>query len=1128
MSRARSEDVIGTHLHLLGPVEAELDGRPIALGATKQRALLAMLALHANETLSVDGLVDGLWGDDPPASARKMVQLYVSQLRHLLVGGDALIVTHGRGYELRVDDDAVDVSCFERLVEQAQSRRAGADHAADRALALWRGAALADVAGEPFAAPEIRRLDELWVRAAELSVETGLAEGQDVLARLERLIAQHPLRERFHAQRMLALYRSGRQAEALDAYVTARRRLVDEAGVEPSAELRDLHERMLRQDPSLLLAGPDTVEMRAEAQPAVASGGDGSARGRGRAPPASHRWWMVIAAVSAVAVGAVLLVLSRRSDDDGSTGIAAGAVGVIDARATAVTAQQRLASAPGPAVAGAGSIWIAHPGAGTVSRIRPSDRQVTVLDVGTSPVGVAFGAGWLWVAGEDGAIAQVDPASNRVLQRISVGNGVRALGVGHGALWAATVLDGEVVRVDLRSGRVERRTAIGGQPVALAVGEDAVWVAREESGSIVRIEPRSGDVLRTITVGNGPGSIAVGLGAVWTANRQDGTVSRIDPASDRVTDTIPAGRSPMALAIADGALWIADEEGAVLRLDPRARRVTDVLPTGSSPVALAADGDNIWTSAAAPIAAHRGGTLRVGLAARAQPYDPPELDPAVGGYDFDAGLVGKLAYEGLFDYRRAAGAAGARLVPALARDVPEPVDGGRRYVIRMRPGLRYSDGSPVRAGDVRASIERAVVIERDQYGTSGAIPQIFAPVLGMAGCRTGRGACDLSRGITSDDRSGTVTFHLRRPDPELPQKLATGLVAIVPASTSPAPLRSHPPPGTGPYRVDLQVIGRRDELTRNPYFRAAGADRRPAGFADRIEVTIDDERALIAAAEHGRLDVAQLTGDPTAAQLAALRTRVGSRLRSGILAQTEYAWLDASVPPFDDPRVRRAFNLAIDRAHWVELLGGSDTASPTCQILPPGLPAYRPMCPFTLAPTPAGAWSAPDPREARRLVAASGTRGTPVVLWAEPDSPRRVRYLASVLRKLGFPTRLRAYTDAANPNVPYRDARPRPQVGLNGWIADTTDPANFIRAIVACHGIHSRFCDPRLDATVDRAQDAGLSADGAWERVERRIGAEAAVLPLANRRLGFLTSARAGNVQFHPLDSVLLDQIWVR
>ena len=187
-----------------------------------------------------------------------MVQLYVSQLRRLLAGDDAQIVTHGRGYELRIPADAVDAARFERLVEQAGRTGAKPDGTAREALALWRGAALADVADEPFAAAEIRRLDELWLRAQELAVDGDLAAGRKtVLAELERLIEAHPLRERLHAQRMLALYRSGRQAEALDAYVAARRRLVDAPAIEPGSELRDLHDRMLRQDPSLRLpVGP--------------------------------------------------------------------------------------------------------------------------------------------------------------------------------------------------------------------------------------------------------------------------------------------------------------------------------------------------------------------------------------------------------------------------------------------------------------------------------------------------------------------------------------------------------------------------------------------------------------------------------------------------------------------------------------------------------------------------------------------------------------------------------------------------------------------------------------------------------------------------------------------------------
>ena len=202
-------------LHLLGPIEARLDDRWLNLGARKQRAVLAMLGLEVNRTVSSDRLAEGLWGAELPPSAPKMVQLYVSQLRRLLDGDGATIVTHGRGYELRLPADAVDVERFERLVQESRAREA---------LALWRGEALADVAEEPFAAAEIRRLDEQRVRAHELAIQEDLAEGRhaDVIGELDALVAEHPLREQLHAQRMLALYRSGRQSEALEAYRHAR------------------------------------------------------------------------------------------------------------------------------------------------------------------------------------------------------------------------------------------------------------------------------------------------------------------------------------------------------------------------------------------------------------------------------------------------------------------------------------------------------------------------------------------------------------------------------------------------------------------------------------------------------------------------------------------------------------------------------------------------------------------------------------------------------------------------------------------------------------------------------------------------------------------------------------------
>jgi WD40 repeat protein/DNA-binding SARP family transcriptional activator len=244
---------------VLGPVEASAGGKPVFVGAGKPRALLALLALNAGATISTDRLVGGLWGDEPPATAAKMVQLYVSQLRKALAnGGDgAEIVTRGRGYELRLGDGELDARRFEKLVAAGAARDA---------LSLWRGAALADVADEPFAAAEIRRLDELRVAAFELAIDGDLAAGRhrEVAGELEVLVAEHPLREGLHAQRMLALYRCGRQAEALDAYRQARSVLVEEIGVEPGPELRRLHEAVLRQDPELDAPAADAVDLPPE------------------------------------------------------------------------------------------------------------------------------------------------------------------------------------------------------------------------------------------------------------------------------------------------------------------------------------------------------------------------------------------------------------------------------------------------------------------------------------------------------------------------------------------------------------------------------------------------------------------------------------------------------------------------------------------------------------------------------------------------------------------------------------------------------------------------------------------------------------------------------------------------
>ena len=1094
-------------LQLLGPVEATIDGRPLSLGPKKQRGVLAVLALHANETVSVDRLVDALWGDRPPATARKMVQLYVSQLRRLLTAGSAQIVTQGRGYELRIDPGVVDAASFERLVEEATGDHGVPNKAAHAALALWQGAPLADVANEPFAAAEIRRLDELRLRATELAIDDDLALGreQEALAKLELLIEDDPLRERLYAQRMLALYRAGRQAEALESYSAARRRLVEEAGVEPGSELRDLQARMLRQDPSLERATQPFTRPRRTTVLRAPAGEPGPRR-------------LIWAAAAIAVLAAVLFGLTQLLNSDHLGGLDENAVGVVDPDEAKIIAQYHLGAAPGAAAEGAGSVWVANPGDGTVSRLHPNDDRVETIDVGQSPTALAFGGGSMWVAAADnGALAQVDADANRVVQRIPVGNGASAVAVGYGAIWVATALDGEVVRVDLATGRVTKRVPVGGHPVALATGADGVWVASEESGTVARIDPRTGEALNAIAVGNGPTSVAVGLGAVWTANREDGTVSRIDPAASRVTNTVPAGQEPAALAIGEDALWVADAEGALLRLDAETDEVDAQVNTDSAPTGLVEFDHAIWVTTVAPPAAHRGGTLRVGVA-------PTPLDPALGTYVLDSFLVHGLAYESLVGYRRVGGTAGASLVGDLATDVPSPVDGGRRYIFQLRDDVRYSDGSPLRAADVRASVERTIVLSPEV----GAL--LFDSVVGVNRCLGAGPRCNLSAGIVTNEQAGTVTINLRGPDPQLLEKLA--ILRVTPADTPRAPLRTHPPPGTGPYRIEQIIPDRRAHLTRNPYFEPAERER-PAGFADRVEVEMGHERDQAEDVERGRLDVATVYAPATGAT-AALRTRLGARLRSGRFAMTEYAWLNTSAPPFDDQRVRQALNLAVDRGRIVDLTGGTESADPTCQLLPPGLPGYRPVCSFTLAPSPAGAWKGADPARARALIARSGARGTPIEVWAWPARASVGRYLAEVLTGLGFPAHVRVFkgrgTKGLGESIEAVE-RPgeRPQIGLGGWIADSPDSATFLRALIGCEGEFnlSSFCDPAIDTAITRAEVAEAEGSSAWQRIERQVAQRAPVVPLTTRRYVVVTSSRAGNVQFHPLNGVLFDQIWV-
>jgi len=258
---------------LLGPLEAVVDGTPVPLPAAKPRALLALLLLDRNRVVSSERLIDELWGDDPPAQATKTLQVYVSQLRKSL--GTERLVTRAPGYSLRVDEGELDLDRFERL------RREGRH---EEALALWRGPP----------EPVVSHLEELRADAYEDWLHAAVDAGEPVIPQLEQLVAREPLRERPRALLMLALYRSGRQADALELYRRTRDLYVNELGIEPGPELRELQQAMLRQDTDLRVKSPQhetpTVLRR-------------------------RRWWLAAAAlVVLIAAGVTAALLARDSD----------------------------------------------------------------------------------------------------------------------------------------------------------------------------------------------------------------------------------------------------------------------------------------------------------------------------------------------------------------------------------------------------------------------------------------------------------------------------------------------------------------------------------------------------------------------------------------------------------------------------------------------------------------------------------------------------------------------------------------------------------------------------------------------------------------------------------------------
>ena len=593
---------------ILGPVEVWEDGHPVSLGGGKQRAVLALLLLNANRIVSSDGLIDQLWNGQPPATAGTALQGHISSLRKAL--GPDVIATRRPGYVLEVDPAQIDLARFEEL--RGEARRAlehgDADAGADKlreALGLWRGDALADVGFEPSIQAEAARLEDLRLAALEDRIDAELTVGRsaDLVDELERLVAANPLREHLWAQLMLALYRSGRQADALDAYRRARKTLVSELGLEPGPALRELERQVLAQDPAL----------DPEPQPV--------ARARRPAQMGGPR---LLAAAGVVVVGLAALALVLAGTASDSPTIPGNAVVAIDPGENAVVKAIRLNPTPGPVAAGAGGVWVLSRGSLTISRIDPKARPTRSFGLGETLDNVAA-AGEVWVAdgcseggnpgtlihpftGAQGGIEldeeipleRAFPSESPRLAPVETGTRCGLAADGQ-SVWVATNVPQGIVRVDYdrsaAQSRIVRSVALPRAPAAMTVGFGSVWATDNELNLIRRIDPGTGRTTRRIQVGNDPVAIAAGAGAVWVANRGDGSLSRINPETNSVIKAISVGETPVAVAVGEGSVWVADSgDDAVDRIDPGTNQVTESIAVEHQPQGLAVAGGLVWVT----------------------------------------------------------------------------------------------------------------------------------------------------------------------------------------------------------------------------------------------------------------------------------------------------------------------------------------------------------------------------------------------------------------------------------------------------------------------------------------------------------------------------------------------------
>ena len=833
----------------------------------------------------------------------------------------------------------------------------------------------------------------------------------------------------------------------------------------------------------------------------------------------NRRKLAVVATVVVVALVAAIVPITIALRDAGpGQRIAGDALGIVDLDSGRLTGSVALESRPGEVAIGEGGVWVTLPDRGEVVEIDSETRNIRdAIPVGADPSGIAIGAGSVWVSNsESSTVSRISLDTNRVVQTIPSPGGPSGIAVGQGGVWVANSINDSVSHIDPETGKVVAIIGVGDQPVDLVLDEQGLWVANAASGNVTLVDPDSDKAALSVDVGNGPHAIAAGLDGIWVSDLLDGTVTRIDPEKKAVSQTVDIGGAPSALAVGSDFVVVSDgSPGSVFTIDPVSSSVTKI-PLGSRAGGLALEDRTAWVGVRGPEVAHRGGTLTV--VAPSGVLD--SIDPALA-YNGLSWSILALGYDGLVGVRRVGGLDGGTLVPNLALSIPAPTEGGRTYTFQLREGIRYSNGDPIEPEDFQRAIERVLAI--DSAGAS-----YYSGIVGADQCTPGD-RCHLSRGIVADDTRATVTFHLVEPDPNFIYGLGLLFASPVPAGTPDTSEAIAPIPTTGPYSIEPNTDHDELVLVRNRYFVTWSA--RPEGFPDRIVWRFLDQDRQVGEVLSGRADLAYQLTDRVPELATSHAGQVHLAPQSGIF----YMGLNTQTPPFDDVRVRRALNFAVDRGTIAALFEGR--GSPTCQILPSGFPGYVPYCPYTR--DPGRTWTAPDLAEARELIARSGTAGSRVVVWASPDTfpifpvAAVSRYFVDLLNELGYDAVLKVVPKAEFVSRVFSSSQGVPMASA-GWSSDYTAESGYLPPLVTCGSPFNiaQFCDRGIERRMEEALRLQLTdplaAHELWSSTEHQIVDLAPIVPLVDRLWVVFVSERLGNYQFNPQWGPLIDQMWVR